>query len=330
MSGYCSLALSAESEPPSLSYSFFGIGQERPIYSESLDNFGGQKFESEFESTGLMQVSGGYTQINKQWGFEIITSSTLLADETQEEWNFTNYGTVQTDNTTLSQSTLVINGVHFPFNDNHKLTFGIRYQKIAFSRFDFKGTDNTAALNTALLANDAEYNRLVDVINNFVGDPSNGIPDPANGNALLVDDSDRLITSVDELTAARGLDPETQQGVIFEDASSLVVSAGYGLDTYFTQPEQGVRWRAGAQVGIPLFLSVLNTNNNITLSENLPSGFDVSGYAGIGYQFSKEIGVILQADYVYSERDKLQEGNIYLPKNEYQSLQITSQIFWAF
>jgi len=326
-------AFAEEESNPKLSYSFFGIGQERPTYKESLDNFGGQKFESEFQSTGVMQTSGGYTQVTPQWGFEIITSSTLLAEETTEDWEFSNFGVVQLDNTTLSQNSLVINGVHLPFNDGQKILFGIRYQKIAFSRFNFQGTENVAALNTALLANDTEYDRLVTLITDFIGgggEVSQGIPDPTDSNKILVDENNKLITSVDELTAARAFDPETQEGVIFEDATSISAMVGYGFDSYFENPDIGFRWRGGVQLGIPLYISVLNTKNNITLTETMPAGYDVNAYIGAGYQFSKEIGVIAQYNLLVSQRDKIQEGDVSLPDNEYQAASVSADIYWAF
>lgn len=323
-----------EKDQPSLSYSFFGVGQENSSYSETLKNFGGQAFKSQFDTSGLMQTSGGFTQVNPEWGFEIITNSTLLPEESKETWDFTGFGVVQTDNTTLSQNALTINGVYFPFQDGQKIQFGIRYQNIAFSRFNFKGTDQIDALNDALLANDSEYNRLLGIINGYVADvsndPANGIPDTGNANALIVDEDGRLITSAAELKAARGLDPETQQGVIFEDASSITFTAGYGYDSYFDSQEPGLRWRAGMQIGLPVYLSVLNTNNNITLTETLPSGFDASLYVGAGYQFSKEIGVIAMLDYVHAQRDKIQAGNVYLPTNEFTSTNLTTQVYWAF
>lgn len=323
-------------EAPSLSYSFFGMGQERPYYSESLSNFGGQSFKSEFDSSGLIQSSGGFTQINPAWGFEIITSSTLLPKETEETWEFTGFGVVQTDNTTLSQNTLTINGIHFPFSDGQKMVFGIRYQNIAFSRFNFDGTDNTDALNDALLApgNDPEYDRLLAIVQAFVADvnndPENGIPDPDNANALIVDDQGRLITSVAELKAAKGLDPSTQQGVIFEDASTISAMIGYAYDSYFVKSDEGWRWRTGLNVGLPLYLSVLNTNNNLTLTETLPSGYDMTIYVGGGYQFSKEIGLLMSIEYVYAERGKLQKENVFLPDNEFSSINTVAQVYWAF
>ncbi len=327
------MAFANEESEPKLSYSFFGIGQERPIYKESLNNFGGQKFESEFQSTGIMQTSGGYTQVTPQWGFEIITSSTLLAEETTEDWEFSSFGVVQMDNTTLSQNALVINGVYLPFDDGQKIQFGIRYQKIAFSRFNFEGTDNVAALNDALLANDTEYDRLVVLITDFVsggGDVSLGIPDPTQSNKILVDEDNKLITSLDELTAARAFDPETQQGVIFEDATSMSAMVGYGFDSYFESQDVGFRWRGGLQVGIPLYISVLNTKNNITLTETMPAGYDINVYIGAGYQFSKEIGLIAQYNLLVSQRDKIQDGDVSLPDNEYQSASVSADIYWAF
>lgn len=323
-----------EIEQPSLSYSFFGVGLENSSYSETLKNFGGQSFKSTFDTSGLMQTSGGFTQVSPEWGFEIITNSTLLPEESKETWDFTGFGVVQTDNTTLSQNALTINGVYFPFKDGQKIQFGVRYQNIAFSRFNFQGTDQIDALNDALLANDSEYNRLLGIVNSYVSDitndPNNGIPDTDNANALIVDEDGRLITSAAELKAARGLDPETQQGVIFEDASSITFTAGYGYDSYFVSQEPRLRWRAGMQVGLPIYLSVLNTNNNITLTETLPNGFDASFYVGAGYQFSKEIGVIAMLDYVHAQRDKVQAGNVYLPTNEFTSTNITTQVYWAF
>lgn len=329
-------AFSEETEQPSLSYSFFGIGQERPFYQETSTDFANEAFKSEFESTALVQVSGGFTQMTPEWGFSIITTSTLLADESQEDWAFTGYGVVQQDQMTLNQNGLDIQITHMPFDHGQFLTGGIRYQKVSFSRFAFQGTGNIDALNTAIINTldsdpNSQYSSFKADIEAEVLNSTNtdGVVDTDSGE-LIRDDQGNLVTTVAELDAAVSLNPELKEGVVFEDATSIMATIGYGLDSYFVSQDPGLRYRAGIQYGLPLYISVLNTDNEQSITENMPAGYDISAYAGVGYQFTKEVGLIFQYQYLKSQRDEIQRGNVRLPNNVFETDSFITQFFWAF
>ena len=78
--------LVAFAEFKNASYSYFALGSEQTNYTESLDQFAGTSFKSDFTSSGLSQSSGGYTSLaeDSPFGFFIATQSTLLAKENEE------------------------------------------------------------------------------------------------------------------------------------------------------------------------------------------------------------------------------------------------------
>jgi hypothetical protein len=319
----------------SLSFSFFGAGHESLYYQETSSDFANEAFTSEYEASAIVQTSGGFTQISPKWGLFIITASPLLENEEQEEWSFDGYGIVQKNKMSLTQNSLDIQISFMPFDHGQYFTGGLRYQKVAFTRFDFEGAGNIDGLNSAIintLNNDpnSQYKILKTAIEAAIGAGTNttGVLD-SNGNQIK-NDQGNLITTVDELNAAVSLNPALKKGVIFENASSFMASVGYGIDSYFKSQESGFRYRAGIQVGVPLYLSVLNTDNANAISETLPSGYDITAHLGAGYQFTKEVGVILQYQYLRSQRDEIRDGNIILPNNLFQSNTFLTQVFWAF
>lgn len=329
-----------EQDDSSLSYSFFGIGQESIFYQETSSDFAGESFQSDFNASGFFQVSGGFTQFDPSWGFTISTTSTLIPKETTESWSFDGFGIVQQDTMTLTQNKLDLKMSFLGLPHGQFISSGMRYQNIAFSRFNFRGAGNIDALNAAIISTleadpTSNYSTIKTYIENYVGDTSNGIPYPDADGELLQDADGNLITSVDDLTNAVVMRPEETQGVVFEDSTSIVFSLGYGVDSFLNLEHEGLRYRAGIEVGIPMYISVLNTNNDTTLSEYWPEGIDVLAHIGIGYQFAKSVGLLLEYQYAHSERGEIigslsGADEIRLPKNTFQSHNISTQFYWAF
>jgi len=325
------------------SYSYLGLGSETLTYSETSDNFGGQTFESSFTGTNLVQKSGGYTGIGDQYGFFISTSSTLLAEEAEETWDFEGIGDVQKNQMSLKRTAIDLLGV-FHFQNGHYLTAGTRYHSATFSRYDFEGTEFTDNLNTALLANPnvraseqanldsqlAEVNTLRSSGNLTACVHGSG---EDNGCIGTIDSGTNLqAVTLEQYWEIRKFQPEETQGVVFEDMTSWSGVFGWGYDTFFINHSLGMRYQLAARAGTALYENVLNTQNDKSLTRTFGGDWDVHLLAGIGYQFQKEVGMMFTFEFngVYRSELSVSGEETFLPENTLWAYSPQITAFWAF
>ena len=337
------LGSSAHAEFENNSYSYLGLGTETLTYSETTDDFGGQTFESKFRGSNLVQKSGGYTGVGERYGFFISTSSTLLANENKEKWKFEGVGVVQEDNMTLKRTAIDLLGV-FHFQNGHFLTAGTHYNSVSFSRFDFDGTDLTEDLNDSLIANpdvqaqvQAELDLRLNAVNAArASGGSDCIRGTLDDSSCLgsFDGSNNQVVTLDEFWEIKKLKPEDTQGVVFEDMTSWSLIAGWGYDSFFVDQSLGMRYSMAARVGTAMYESILNTNNDRSLTRSFGGDWDVHLLAGVGYQFRKEIGVIATLELNGVFRQEIRENDngqqIILPENTLWALSPQISAHWAF
>lgn len=313
----------AQAEFSNTSYSFFALGSERVNYSEHLNNFGGSKVDSSFSATNIVQRSGGYTAIDDTFGFFIKTASTLITEETTEDWDAKGFsGPIQQDTAAMNFQMLDINLAYHLGNGGYLLG-GVHYQKISFSRFGWKNTNQTNAFANSVEDYIRNTPALYDPIVQGITD---GLFTDANGNP---------ITTENEYFAATRFSPEDTEDVVFEDSTSASITAGFEFDSYFINQNLGLRYMAGAQAGYNIYEYVLNSSQNRSLSRNFGGGIDLHVSAGFGYQFKPEIGamLILETNATWRDgiKDTLPSGqSIQLPDNTFYAYALTSAFFWNF
>jgi len=319
----CLAAPLAQAEFSNTSYSFFAAGFENVNYSEHLDNFGGSKVDSSFSATNFVQRSGGYTAIDEHFGFFIKTASTLIAQEETEKWDASGFsGPVQEDVAAMNYQALDTTMAYHMGNGGYWL-LGIHYQKISFSRFGWESTDQTESFADSI----EDYIRNTPALFNPI---QTGI-----SNGSFKDSAGNIITTEAEYFAATRYKPEDTLEVVFEDASSFSLTGGYEYDSYFMNQSLGLRYIAGAQLGLNLYENVLNSGNNKALTRNFGGGVDLRLTAGIGYQFRPEVGAMVMLDANGSWRDGIKEKLNYaqpveLPDNTFYAYALTGSVFWNF
>ena len=340
---FMSLTSPTQAEFANHSYSYLGMGIETLTYSETTDDFGGQEFESKFEGQNLVQKSGGYTAVGDEFGFFISTSSTLLANEDKEEWDFEGTGVVQEDNMTLKRTAIDLLGVYH-FKNGHFLTAGTHYNSVSFSRFDFNGTELTATLNDKLFNTasvqaslQSELDERLTAVN---AARANGGSDCIHGSGAdsacigSFDGSDNQVVTLAEFWELKKLKPEDTQGVVFEDMTSWSLLAGWGYDSFFVDQSLGMRYSLAARVGTAVYEKVVNTNNDRSLTRSFGGDWDVHLLAGIGYQFKKEIGVMatLELNGVFRQEIRETENgqDVILPENTLWAMSPQISAHWAF
>ncbi len=316
-------SLTSQAEFANTSYSYFGAGAEVVNYQETIDDYAGMKVKSNFSATNISQRSGGYTAIDDKFGFFIRTASTLIAEEDTEDWKASGFdGHIQNDTAAMNFQMLDISGAYHLGNGGYWL-LGLHYQKVSFSRFDWRSTDQTEAFADSIedyIRNTPElYDPIVQGINN----------------GTFTDAAGNVITTEDEYFAATRFDPEDTMDVVFEDASSFSLTAGFEYDSYFKDQSVGLRYLLGGHVGINLYENVLNSGNNRALTRNFGGGVDVRLTAGVGYQFRPEVGAMLVVETNASWRDGIRERlgssqTIELPDNEFYSMAMNATVYWNF
>ena len=323
------------------SYSYLGMGSETLTYSETTNNFGGQKFESEFKGSNIVQKSGGYTAVGDKYGFFISTSSTLLANEAKEEWDFQGIGVVQEDQMALKRTAIDLLGA-FHFQNGHFLNAGLHYNSVSFSRYDFEGTDYVEELNDALFANpdvrasiQAELDARLEAVNAARATGDHGcIHGSDDGCIGSFDNDNNQVVTLEEFWELKQYRPSDTQGVVFEDMTSWSLLAGWGYDSFFVDQSLGMRYSLAARVGTAIYESVLNTNNDRSLTRSFGGDWDVHLLAGIGYQFRKEIGVVATLELNGIFREEIRENQngvtVILPENSLWALSPQITASWAF
>ena len=300
------------------SFSVFGAaGFEWVSYEEKIPNFAGHKVKSDFDAVNFVQRTGGYTAINQDWGFYISTASTLIAMERMEEWNASGFsGPIQQDMATMNFNTIDLTMAYHLGNGTY-LSAGGHYQKIAFSRFDWKSTSNSSAFADSVetsLRNDSGYMNQVNT------DVANGVYEGIN--------------TVDEYFDAIRFSPEENQDVILEDAATFGAMLGIGYDSYFMDRNPGVRWLGSVEAGSVVYEHVLNTANTRAMNKAFAGGIDARMRLGVGYQFSKAFALMLMSDAHYSHRDAItertSEGTVSRPENTMTALSGYLSLSWNF
>ncbi len=324
-------ALAVQAEFKNKSYSYFAIGSEQTKYSESLDEFAGTTFKSDFSSSGLSQSSGGYTAMSEDGvlGFFIATSSTLLADEAQEEWNVTHpfdtSTTVQTDHMSINQAGLDLIAVYH-LKNGFFVTTGMHYQKITFSRFNFESTDDTLEFGEFALNNSDRFQAQLAALNDWVTAGSIEADAPYKT-------SDGIITTEQGLRDAVRFTPELEIPVVFENITTFSGVVGVGYDSFFIDRTEGMRYKFNIAIGTPIYLHVLNTKGDggdRSLSESLPGGIDVNANVAMGYQINDKISVMASLSYNYADRNDLPGATASLPNNTFEAITPELAFFWAF
>ena len=305
-------------------FSVFGaFGLEYVSYQEHLDNFGGREVNSDFSSVNLVQRSGGYTAATENLGFFINTGSTLISNEADEEWEAKNIqGNAQEDVATMNYQTLDIM-LAYHLRTGTYLLGGMHYQKIAFSRFDWRSASGTEAFADSIEDHIRSTPELFDPI--FFGVNERRFKDRA-GN---------VITTVEEYFEATRFKPEETQDVVFEDAVSFGVMFGVGFDSYFIRPARGMRYLWEFGLGSQLYENVLNSSESRALTRTFGGGIDATGKAAVGYQFSHQLGIMLGLDAHYSFRKDIRDKvnatkTVILPENEFYSVASYASISWNF
>ena len=328
------LAASSHAQYKNTSYSYLAIGSNQISYSESLPNFAGASFKSELSTYALAQRSGSYTAVSEtsRFGFLIVSQSTLIAADGFEDWNASwdsdNDGsngsakTVQTDQSSINQANLDLLGVYH-FKNGLYLTAGLHYQKVSFTRFDFKSTDNTSDFSDFTLANSTTYQNILKAISD------NGSYTYSNGTT---------VTTEAEAEEQSRFNPEAQTPVVAEDLTAFNLVAGISYDSFFIDRKPGMRYKLSMTLGSPVYLHVLNTNvqgSDRSLSESFSGGIDFSGNASIGYQFSPKVSVLASLSVKHAEREAISVTNstgqrISLPDNTFTVITPEVAFFWAF
>lgn len=143
----CFAVMSPLVQASDASSAYLGLGFETVNYSETLDLLG-QTLKTHATVTNLVQRSGSYVAIDNDKGFYINTSSSLLAGETNEAWNYGSFGPIQQNRITAERQTLDMLG-NYRFGSHHGILAGLRYQKLLFNRYDFKAASGTTNFQNA-------------------------------------------------------------------------------------------------------------------------------------------------------------------------------------
>ncbi|MDP2547492.1 hypothetical protein [Oceanobacter sp. 4_MG-2023] len=299
------------------SFSVFGAaGMQYINYSEELNDYYGVDMKSSFEAVNFVQRSGGYTAVNEKLGFSIISASTLLSFENDEDWEMQGQnGYVQHNTTSLSFQTLDMM-MSYHFQNGWYTSAGMHYQKTAFSRFDWSTGSANDAYNSTIENSIRDNPAMMEVVQQYI-------------------DQVDSISSEDEYFAAIKNEPEANQTVVFEDASNFGVMVGIAYDSYFMNQSSGMRYQFSLEVGTPVYEKILNSSHSGSLDRTFGGGLDVTGKLGIGYQFSRKLSTMLLFTGLYSHRDKLQEwsnalDSVTLPENTLYAAASYLSLGWNF
>jgi hypothetical protein len=310
-------SMSALAEYENRSFSVFGAaGMQYINYSEKLNNYYGVNMKSTFETVNFVQRSGGYTAVNDTLGFSIISSSTLLSFEDREDWELKGEdGYVQQNTTSLSFQTLDMM-MSYHLQNGWYASAGMHYQKTAFSRFDWTTGNANDAYNATIKDYITNNPAMMDVVQQYI------------------DQFDDISNEADYFDLIRN-DPETNQTVVFEDASNFGAMIGIAYDSYFMKQSSGMRYQFSLEVGTPIYEKILNSSHNGSLERTFGGGLDVTGKLGVGYQFSQQLSTMLLITGLYSHRDKIQEwsnalDSVTLPENTLYAAAAYISVGWNF
>ena len=135
-----SFAAESKESPARQGYSFFGLGFDVLDYEENTTRkIDGKTIDIETASgINLTQQSGAYVSINDDWGFYLVTASTLGDSNSDEEW--------QIDDITVRTNKVAFERQRLGFLASQRISstgfflFGAQYNKTEFKRFAAKLT----------------------------------------------------------------------------------------------------------------------------------------------------------------------------------------------
>ena len=328
---FLSFLVQADSDINNEAFSFIGFGVGEISYSESGILSSGVKFKTTPSTTNIFNQSGGYSPIGKKYGFYINTLSTLTSSNSNEYWQA--LGTVtkgelsnsvdgiyQENVVSSSQNELHIL-LSYMFKPGHQVIAGGSYNKTLWDRNSFTNGEDIDDFNNAHLT-PAVGNE--DVIGQGAED--------LNNNGLL---------DLNELTSYYGVSPEDSIVNFTETFTSSVLQLGYFYDSRFIKNANKLRLIGGVSFGLPLYYSVNNTSRAQMEFTDSFNGYNLRGYAGIGWRFTKSIGVLAKFEYSYRTRDEVvvglgyneelqRERNALIPENEIEYWNASIVTTWNF
>lgn len=318
------LPLAANAAYQNKSFSVYGAaGVQYVNYSEHLKDYAGMEVDSNFDSVNLVQRSGGYNAVGENLGFYIRTASTLISNEDEETWDTNSFAQpVQVDTAAMNFNAIDITVVRH-FRNGLYAGGGMHYQKVAFSRFNWRSAGSTE--------------QFADAIEDYIlADPALAADIQSNINAgKYTDNTGDPITTMEEYLAATRFYPEESVDVVFEDASSFSGMIGGGYDSYFIDKQEGLRLAASLYVGTQFYEHVLNSSNTVSINRTFGGGYDIQGELGVGYQFNRKIGLMLMVSGNYSYRPEIQQTlnssqTVSLPENTFYAYATYLSASWNF
>ncbi|MDQ6995062.1 MAG: hypothetical protein Q9M18_05650, partial [Mariprofundaceae bacterium] len=126
---------------------FLTLGVESVQYNENTSGI----TASGAPMNNMIQRSSSYTHVNDDFGFYITTNSTLIANQKGENWNYSPYGIVQTNQRKVILTDISLDGA-WNIGNGLQMTGGLGMNTMSFSRSGFKypkGTRGVAILNAS-------------------------------------------------------------------------------------------------------------------------------------------------------------------------------------
>ncbi|MBC8210117.1 MAG: hypothetical protein H8E21_03550 [Gammaproteobacteria bacterium] len=137
--------VAAESAAGRAGYSFFGAGSDFMDYEENTTRqIGGKTIDVE-TSIGLnfTQQSGAYVAVNQDWGFYLVTASTLGESGSDEAWQIDDI-TVRTNKVAFERQRLGVLAT-YRLGSKDFLLLGAQYGSTEFKRFAARLTPQAVA-----------------------------------------------------------------------------------------------------------------------------------------------------------------------------------------
>ncbi|MDP2561152.1 autotransporter outer membrane beta-barrel domain-containing protein [Psychrobium sp. 1_MG-2023] len=306
----CSTSAMAEK---GTSFSELRVGFERISYSEVLAdvaNLGVLSQSISVTNPTVRQLS--YSKLDDEWGFYIDSAATLSADIDTETWSMNSFGDIQ-QNAFKIKANEIGARVAYNYSPLLQLTMGGKFSTSSFTRSNFKFVQPGAkSFDDALIA--------------LPRTPEDSVP------RFLLPSQ----TTNDAITPQQELDGRVLPVVsVTEDQMSMIFNAGVRYDTQFNKQAQDFTWYAEADVGVPVYNEIQNTQfETTTLSENF-NGIDLTARAGLRYHLTEKVAIVAGVDALYKKRDVvskvLENGKrLRVPEVEYDNIAVTAGIYWNY
>lgn len=301
-------------------FSYIGVAAGQMTYQESGTLQSGIKFITNPTTTNIFNYSGGYTAIGEKGGFYINNVTTLYSTFENEKWRasgsgggYSVDGVYQSNEVSATHNAL---DVLFSYlvGSGHQVVGGIGYSRSLMDRNSFKSGTATDDFNN--VNQSFNVGKGTDVVGSGAEDNN-----PANGSLDLA-----------ELIDAYGLSYTDGAIVNYtETFTTFSAQVGYRYDTRFAHKGTGPRWQVGATLSVPLLYDVVNTSRpTISFTSSL-DGYDASAYAGYGWRFSENVGVLAKVNYFYRIRGEIKESlgyNAEIGRNVHASIPENILEYW--